>query len=389
MSEFSVPVVRIGIISKHNNADTLSTTVVEGETVVILTGDYQEGDLAIYVPVDAVVPPTVPGTEFLGEHRRIKAKRLRGIYSEGLLLPLTAINQATAGFTTEGDDVASILGITKHEDKVPDTWGTSMQGMSIPPKLGLIGRFAHWAFSDRKCQHVKDPGCIPVYDIESGKKYPKLLVAGEMVTISEKLHGTNARYGYANGEFYVGSRNNFWRDMDNRKVPARERFGEWVWKHILRRTIRTDSQSKNLYWQITKQYDLKKKLAMVPELAFFGEIYGQVQDLKYGAAPSQVWFRVFDIYDTDKRRWLNWGLVVATCDALGLETVPVLYEGPWDPKVLEGKVEGKSVLDAKTIREGVVVKPTYTRIAEHFGRVILKWVSEGYKLRRGPTTELH
>ena len=290
MSEFKVPVVRVGLVSKHTNADALSTVQVEGETVIIRTGDFQEGDLAIYIPVDAVVPTTVPGTEFLGDHRRIKAKRLRGVYSEGLLLPTNVLGQVT--HIEVGADTAGLLGITKHEDKVPDTWGTSVHGPSVPNRKGFWGRFLHWCFREQLHTTERDPGCIPVYDIENGKKYHSLLSEGsERVIVSEKIHGTNARYGVVNGKFYMGSRNMFWRDLVNREVPWREHLGNFVHTKLLGRKERGQLK-QNLYCQVAKQYDLEQKLSMMPNLVFYGEIYGRVQDLIYGAEPGQVWFRV-------------------------------------------------------------------------------------------------
>jgi len=388
MSTFTCPIVRIGTVEKHPGADTLSTTVVEGETVVIRTGDYKEGDLAVYIPVDAVVPPTVPGTEFLGESRRIKAKRLRGVYSEGLLLPYEATVKpyaALAGWRPEvGQDVATQLCITKHQDNVPDNWGTSTPGLSIPSKRGIMGHFWHWCFRDQLRTHEVDPG-VPLYDIESGKRYGYVLEDGERVIITEKLHGTNARYGCVDGKLYVGSRNHFWRDMANRKPLLRERFGEWVRTKVLKHPARGPAK-KSLYWQVADQYDLDDKLSRsgFRGLWFYGEVYGAVQDLKYGAAAGQLWFKVFDIWDTRTQSWLDWDLVAVYCQTLGLETVPVLYDGPYSEEAVEKLIEGKSTL-ANHIREGVVVKTADVRHRDHFGRVIVKYVSEAYKLRKGGT----
>jgi len=370
VSNFTCPVVRIGAITKHPNADSLSTTVVEGETVVIRTGDYQEGDLAIYVPLDAVVPPTVPGTEFLENHRRIRAKRLRGVYSEGLLLPLM-VGASSSSYLKVGDDLAAKLGIVKHEDKVPDAWGsnsTSNRGTS---------------------DQDTNPGCIPHYDIEPYKKYRELMVEGERVVITEKLHGCCSSYCFVVDKgFFVGSHNKFWRDPAA-KLTVREKLYIF-WRKLVGRPLPPRTVKPNLWWQIAKQYDLQATLSDVTNqgYAIYGEVFGQVQDIRYGAAPGQIWLRVFDIYDTVGKCWLDWDSVVWACEHLHLDTVPVLYDGPFNEEKLASLIEGKSVL-ADNIREGVVVKPAVTRIEPHFGRVILKCVSQAYHLRKGNTTELH
>ena len=61
MSQFSCPLIQIGKVGKHPNADTLSITTVDGGPVIFRTGDFAPGDYAVYIPVDAVVPESVPG----------------------------------------------------------------------------------------------------------------------------------------------------------------------------------------------------------------------------------------------------------------------------------------------------------------------------------------
>ena len=116
MSEWQVQVVRIGEVTKHPNADTLSITQVHGGyPVIIRTGEFQPDDLAVYVPVDSIVPTNDRWT-FLGGHQRIKAKRLRGIFSMGLLTACTEGMQ-------EGEIVHERLEITKYEPPESMTMG--------------------------------------------------------------------------------------------------------------------------------------------------------------------------------------------------------------------------------------------------------------------------
>ncbi len=194
MSEFHVQVVRLGAVEKHPNADTLSTTQVHGGYPVIFrTGDYQPGDLAVYVPIDAVVPDR-PEWAFLDGHRRIRAKRLRGVFSMGLLA------KASEG-AAEGDDVREVMGIEKWEPDVEMADGDE-----------------------------PGPACVPVYDLEGLRKFRTCLVAGETVVITEKIHGENARLFHDGERLWVGSRvkwkkpgsPNGWRNYADRNgVEAR------------------------------------------------------------------------------------------------------------------------------------------------------------------------
>lgn len=336
MSTFACPIVRLGKVGKHPNADTLSITTIDGAPVIFGTEDYKEGDLAIYVPVDAVVPETVPGTAFLGKHRRIKAKRLRGIFSMGILLPTSVLPDTMTpmgaiGYTV-GEDVASLLGITKYEEPEP----LFMQTEQAPAP--------------------KTPSHPPVYDVESFRKYNHLFVPGEEVYVSEKIHGTNARFVYWDGQLHCGSHKT-WKKMDER----------------------------NLWWRVAQAYNLEARLKRDPGLILYGEIYGQVQDLKYGAKLNELFFRAFDVYHTGVGQWLAYKPFVAWCDELEIDRVPTLYVGPYTGfDTLAPLADGQSTL-ADHIREGFVIKPVEERWNHETGRTIAKLISEAYLLRKNGT----
>jgi RNA ligase (TIGR02306 family) len=344
MSTFTCPIVRVNNIVKHPNADTLSMATVEGCPVIFGTEMFKEGDLAIYVPVDAVVPETVPGTEFLGKHRRIKAKKLRGIFSMGLLLPHTTRYKKMDSYGHNdarwlsalshyvGLDLADELEITKYEEPEP----TFMQtGNCSAPKT------------------VSPP---PVYDMESFRKYHYLFEPGEEVYVSEKIHGTNARFVYWDGQLYCGSHKT-WKTQDD----------------------------NNLWWKVAKAYNLEERLKRDPGMILYGEIYGNVQDLKYGAKLNELFFRAFDVYHTGVGQWLSYLPFVCFCDELELPRVPTLYKGPYtDFDALAPFAEGQSTL-ADNVKEGFVIKPTMERWDAKIGRMIAKLISPEYLLRKGGT----
>jgi hypothetical protein len=62
-----------------------------------------------------------------------------------------------------------------------------------------------------------------------------------------------------------------------------------------------------------------------------------------------------------------------------IETVPVLYEGPFDADALKKLVDGDSMVPgAKNIREGLVVVPLVPRHVPGLGRLQLKIVSNKF-----------
>lgn len=319
MSEFHVNVVRVGPVTKHPNADALACTMVHDYPVITKLGEYAEGDLAVYVPVDSVVPDTAEWV-WLDGRRRIKAKRLRGVFSMGLL------TRAPEG-ASEGDDVAARLGITRYE---PDEAGVGEEDET-------------------------DPGWIPTYtDLEGLRRWKTALVEGEDVVITEKIHGANARLVHDGERLWVGSRTRI-----KRRPPP-----------------------KTPWWNAVESMGLEAKLALMPGVIIYGEVFGQVQDLKYGIASGSV-FRAFDAMDSKTRKYLDYDNFVGVTEALAIPRVPCLYRGAWSPSLRE-LAEGASLVPgAANVREGFVAKPAIERHDPHNGRVIVKLHGEGYLTRKG------
>src|SRR5687768_10003821 len=114
MSDFHVEVVQLGKIEKHPNADTLEMSVVKELSVIFKQDQYKEGDKVVYVPPDALVPLANPLFKFLDEGNigqefaRAKGKKLRGIYSMGLIIPADPAWEV-------GQNVQELLGVKKWE----------------------------------------------------------------------------------------------------------------------------------------------------------------------------------------------------------------------------------------------------------------------------------
>lgn len=318
MSEWKVQVVKVGPLSKHPNADRLMLTKVFDYPVITAVGELQEGDTAIYVPVDSVVPTDDPRWTFLQGHLRVKAKKLRGIFSCGLL------TKAEPGMAVD-EIVADRLRIVKYEPPEPATTGGEAE----------------------KC-----PFEWPKYtDLESIRRYPDVLTEGEEVVLTEKVHGTSARYAWKDGRLWVGSH----------------------------KEIKRESK-ESAYWKAAVQLDLAKRLETVEGIAIYGEVYGWIQDLRYGHTAGKVSLVLFDAMDLSTLRYLNVDDFLALAKKLELPTVPALYRGPWKQD-LRTLAEGKTLLGADHVREGFVVRPVKERFDDRVQRVVLKYHGEGYLLK--------
>ena len=112
----------------------------------------------------------------------------------------------------------------------------------------------------------------------------------------------------------------------------------------------------------------------------YGEVYGRVQSLKYGI-PNKIGYRAFDLCIdgryVDRDEFLN------TCQKYGVETVPMIYRGPYSMAKVKEIADGKSVIPgADNIREGVVIRPVKERTDPKIGRCILKAISTEYELSK-------
>ena len=331
MSEFKCEVVQLGPVTKHPNADTLGIVHVWGYPVIVKLGEFKEGDLAVYIPIDAVVPTSDPMFAFLGRHSRIKAKKLRGVFSMGMLVPMGS--WADGHLLKVGDDVAGILNIKKYEEPEP--------AVSHNGNMKTGG----------DCETV--PFFYINYDVPNMRRYMPSLASGEEVVVTEKIHGCNSRFIYHNGRIWAGSHNTW-------KKPTEE----------------------NMWWKLVKDYNIEN-LASQPDRIFYGEAYGWVQDLRYDHEQGKVSLRFFDIFDIKNGKWLDWDDMESIVKALGWETVPVLYKGAWDPTMVS-MAEGSSVI-GNNMREGIVVRPVKERFDQYCGRPVLKYVSEQYLLRKDGT----
>jgi len=362
MSSLFVPVVKIEKIEKHPNADTLSIANFEGMgwNCIVKNDDFQVGDLAIYIPIDHIVPDKLIeeyNLSYLKNGARISTVKLRGYISQGLLLNLRG-NKFKLG-----DNVAETLDITKWEPPVP---GFSAQ-------LGKVNRVKRTNSNFTKYT-----------DIENIKNYFNVFEDSDEVVITEKIHGTNSRFGNLPIDFSYG---NFFTKLKN-KIKAWFTGGyEFVYgSHNVQIGVagrNNDLNGTNVWTKIVKKYNLNK---IVPkDYLIYGEIYGnKIQDLTYGL--EDIDLVVFDI--KYKGEYLSWDELVKFCVELGLPNVPVLYKGPYNKDLLPTYTNGNSTLCPTQIREGCVIKPIKEQNHGRVGRKILKSVSETYLMRKGGT-EFH
>jgi hypothetical protein len=168
-----------------------------------------------------------------------------------------------------------------------------------------------------------------------------------------------------------------------RFVSSKGQAGKWL-------VIKEDPT--NLYWRAAIENDLFDKLEEIQEAThedvaiLYGEAYGpKVQDLHYGLKGDQLGYRAFDL-KLGSVGYVDWSIFKTLSDILGIPTVPVIYEGPYDKDtMLLHSIGNSTIAGANHIREGIVVKPVKERQDARGRRVIYKSLNPSYLLRKGGT----
>ena len=368
-------------LEQHPNADRLSVVRVYNFTVVVNTADWQGVEKAAYVQPDSVLPD-LPEYRFLketGNHKRereeieaafqkeftdidapsdlahadrtaklaaleakidankkslrITVRKLRGVISMGMLLPCPEGSEI-------GDDVADKLGITHYE---PEMLNQSKGGDVAPPPPMIYA---------------------PEYDVESIYKYADCFEAGEPVYVSEKIDGQNGRYVSTWGETY--------------KVltPTDAKTCNNIHFHAGSRTEWKKKEGGSNWWRAMEQNPwIERWITDHPDCVLYGEVFGWVAPLRYGAKQGQLFFRAFDVMEGMD----YWDAEKFIAEVPAEFRVPDLGVMPFDFEKLQGLADGTSLIKgANHMREGIVIKPLKERKHWKLGRVMLKMVSNAY-----------
>lgn len=389
MSDFEVLVYRIEEpVENHPDADRLSLIKIQGYTCISAKLEdgshrYKQGELVAYIPEGAVLPEQMmKDMDFWDINKNkpafkyVKAKKLRGIFSQGILFPILhqhkydppfegkdgsiTCKYNTYGeypylhvFISEGDNVAEYLGITKYEPVIPE----NMRG-------SITGEYINYTMK---------------YDFDSIQKNPNLFDETDIVYVTEKLHGTLMCIGFIpelNDENLFGKDKNIFVSS---KGIMKQGF---ILKNL-------PDNNGNIYVNalndlLSKGLEEKLKSMMIADqsIHLFFEVFGSgVQDLTYGQ--NNKTYRLFDI--AVNKQYLDSAKFMEYAKLLELETVPILYHGPFLKDKMVELRDGLDTISNSHIREGIVIKDYFGGYHPKHGRKIAKFVSPDYLLRKNGT----
>ncbi|MGW6710132.1 RNA ligase (ATP) [Streptomyces sp. NPDC054956] len=355
MSTLRVTVEELAV-HPHPNADALELAQVGLYRAVVAKGAYRTGEFALYIPEQAVLPAGLieelglTGRLAGGEANRVKAVRLRGELSQGLVCRPRALADVDLVLAAkEGTDFAERLGITKWAPPIPTTMSGDVEAAAE---------------------------LLPWVDIENLQRYPGIFEPGEPVVLTEKLHGTACLLTYI--------------AEDERVLVSSKGFGS--------KGLALREDERNLYWRAVRGHDVPGAAAGLAErlgatrVGIFAEVYGKgVQDLAYGTdvrtAEAPPGYAVFDVSaEIDGQvRWLDPEQIFSAGE---LPLVPRLFEGPYELDTVLEWASGRETVSGRGLhlREGVVIRPAAERYSPVVGgRAIAKAVSPAYLTRKGGT----
>jgi RNA ligase (TIGR02306 family) len=350
-------VARINEIKAIEGADNIEQAIIGGWNCIIQKNQYTEGGLVVVATTDAVIPQELSDamnvTNYLRKGGRVRTVKLRGVYSECLIIPLSYLSgRLTMGDldVREGQDMMEKLGIIKYEP---------------PAKIIQLA-------SGRKIKYTDNPNFGVYYKFPNLKNVQGMFTEEDEVEITRKIHGTNARYGIVKK-----AKISIWdriRKLFGRKWVDYEFV---VGSHNVEKG--SDSQGyydTNVWYDIEKKYDIKKKLweyIKVCEdigegIILYGEIYGAGIQKGYDYGLKDIQFAVFDIKDDGE--YMSPVIARLTTQRLfKLPYVEVLHYGNWSQDIQDKYTFNNFIPGTKTPQEGIVIKH-YTGRRQKVAKVI-------------------
>jgi RNA ligase (TIGR02306 family) len=341
-------VAKINEIKSIEGADNIELAVIGGWNCITKKGEYKVDDLVVVATTDAVIPQELSDpmgvTNYLRKGGRVRTVKLRGVYSECLIIPLRYARDAAKLINTkwdDGEDMMDRLNIFKYEPPVK--------------QIQLA--------SGRKIRYQDNPNFHVYYKFPNLKNVNGMFTEDDMVEITRKIHGTNARYGI------VKKTKLSFLDKVKKFFRLTDKWFEYefvVGSHNVEKG--SDSQGfydTNVWYDIEKKYDIKNKLWNYVKLVgidhigegviLYGEIYGPGIQKNYDYGLDDIKFAVFDVKEDGHYLSTNYSYCV-TIGNLKLPYVDILYVGSWNQEIQDSFTFNNFIPGTKVPEEGIVIK---------------------------------
>ena len=276
---------------------------------VIGSKDVKVGDHLVYFEVDSILPEK-PVFEFLRARCYkpvlngflIKNMKMRGVYSNGLLIPLADLGLA-AKYDKIGKDLTDVIGVGKYE---PAEDASPVENKLPVWKKRIKGFLMH---------------------------YPCTRWLGKMLFIKTKVSGDFPTHLIAKSdeENIQNHKDWFEKHKDEMCYVTTKMEGQSVMALIDPKTKKYGNYNRNSWANPTVQKFLKEKeyekklKGLKTHYAVMGEFCDPT--VQKGTRKNGSHHYLFNVKNLDKGEYLNFEDMIKFCDDNGFEHVPVLYSG--------------------------------------------------------------
>ncbi len=331
-------VEKISNIQPIEGADKIMLATVLGWQVVIKKGEYQIGDLCVYIPIDTIVNPTKEYFKFLVDPKnpdvwpRIRTIRLRGKCSQGLIIPMSSLDQSLT--YQEDDDVSVQLDVKKYEKENQITPSGTSSRYTFPTEI------------------------IPITDEDNLRSKYKVLneMKGKELYITQKMDGSSMTLIKKGDTFMVCSRRLI--------LEPDAIMYQWVQREKINQRIIDYGQN----------------------LAIQGEFCGpKVNGNQLGLTDYK--FYVFNVKNLDTGKFYGWDEIKALCNELKIESVPLvsifMCDDNWTIDKFQEVANQQTYIHEtgkKVPGEGIVIRPTIPVISDILWKMLsVKVINQNYK----------
>ncbi len=322
---------------------------------------FQVGDYCVYIPIDTVVDLSKPWFKFLFKNKNIKTRQIRGIFSQGLVLPLSDFKdypEYEKLIEEEGYDVSEIVCVSKYEK--PEI-SSKIQGKSITSFSG-----------------IKFPGfpldVISKTDEDNLRTKNKALkeLIGKEVSVTQKQDGSSMTCIWRIKPQPDGT-NKYEFELAKRNIS--------IWKVVDGVTVH---EFEDRMVDYAKNQDLISLFSR--NIAIQGEFCGPTIGGNHLDLQDYHWF-VFNVKDLDTGLYLGKDEIDDLCNEKWLEPVPEIHRMiVTDETTIEYFQELANqikYLNRKGVRvegEGIVIRPVKPFYSSVLGKSFsVKVINQKYK----------
>lgn len=356
---------KIEWVKPIEGANNIELIGVLGWVCVAKKGEFQIGDLAVYIEIDSKCPENDERFEFLA-NKKYKVKTMKlgkfKVISQGLALPLSLFPELDG--KNIGDDVSKDLKITYSSEEDVKRKSNSIdpdakfKSMAARHKNLAKKKWFRWLmkrewgkkllffFLGKKRDNPKEfPKWIVKTDETRIKNAPFYLQNKNPWIKTEKLDGTSCTFAI------------------NRQKKGKDKFEFIVCSRNVRQADKNQEcyHDSNIYWELADKYGIKSVLTKLAiennydRVVLQGEGVGNVQGNPYKFKENRLY--VFNLIIEGNR--VGTKEMADFCDGNNLLHVPIISTEYYLPKTMEEmklEADGYSEINPKVRREGYVYR---------------------------------